>query len=149
MQSNSICKPAYAEHPIPIEDLWLDFYFQIGCVSVVWFLLVSLNLFELILQKAHQDQSTTDQAVIQSTGRNTYISWLIAFLGFALPLGYVYHKSFLLDSFCLMNRHEPICKLNWKKLSSQIDCFELASKPDSSITMYLTSLSGFIETGWF
>jgi len=149
VQSNSICEPAYVDPPVSMVDLKFDFYFQLGCVSVLWFLLVSLNLVELFLQKEHQHQSPTDPAVNQSTGRNKYISWLIALLGFTLPLGYMYQKSFQPDLFCLMNRQEPICKRNWEELSRNIDCFELAAKPNSSIKIYLTSLSGFVETGWF
>ena len=148
MQSNSICELAYVDLPVSLDHLWLDFYFQLGCVSVVWFLLVSLNLLELILQKAHQDQTTTE-AVIQSTGRNKYISWLIALLGFTLPLMLAYKKSFEPDSFCLMNRQEPICKRKWEELSPKIDCFDLAAKPNSLIKIYLTSFSGVVETGWF
>ena len=116
---------------------------------VIWFLMVALNVLELILQKAHQHQITINPAVIQSTGRNKYISWLVALVGFTLPLSFAYQKSFQPDSFCLMNRQEPICKRNWKELSPEIDCFVLAATPNSSIEIYLTSFSGIVNTGWF
>jgi len=48
-----------------------------------------------------------------------------------------------------MNRQEPICKRNWKELSSEIDCIELSAKPNSSIEIYLTSFSAVIKTGPF
>ena len=125
------------------------FPFQMGCMCVLWFLLVSLNLLELILQKAHRNQSDIISALIQSTRRNKNISLLFALLGFTIPIMFLYQNNFRKDSFCLMNRQEAICQRNWKDLSPDLDCFELAAKPNSTIEASISNFTAIINSGWF
>ena len=154
-QSYSVCKPSYVDIRVTSDDLWHYFPFQLGYLSVLWFLLVSLNVLELILQKAHHDQSAIDLAVIHSSGKckdfmNKYkeiISLLFGLVAFTLPIMLLYHQNFQTQSFCLMNSQEPICQNNWKALS--LDCLELANKPNSSIKSFISSFSAVIKSGWF
>ena len=148
-KSYSVCKPAYVDNPVSSDDVLHYFPFQLKCVFVLWFLLVSLNLLELTLQKAHRDRTDVNLALIQSTGRNKNISLLFALLGFTIPIMFLYQKNFRKDSFCLMNRQEAICQRNWKDLSPDLDCFELAAKPNSSIEAFNNMFTAVIKSGWF
>ena len=133
------------------------FPFQLGYIVVLWFLLVSLNLLEIILQKAHQDESAIDLAVIRSSGKcsdiinkyKEYISLLFALVAFTLPIILLYYQNFQKQSFCIMNTQEPICQNNWQDLSFELDCLELANKPNSSIKAYIGQFSAVFESGWF
>ena len=142
-----MCKPAYVVNTVFTEELWLNFPLQFGCVVIVWFLLVCLNLLEIILQTIHGHEKITDPSIIKSIGRNKYISWFIAVFGFTLPIALFYYQNFQNQSFCLMNRQEPICQQNWEDLSSDIDCLELATKPNSSVEAIISEFSGMLESG--
>ena len=75
---------------------------------VLWFLLVFLNLLELILQKAYRDPTDTDSTAIETTGKcdkvikqcKAYIPLLFAIVGFAVPIILLYQQRFQKDSFC-------------------------------------------------
>jgi len=142
-------KPAYVDNEVSSKDLLHYFPFQLGCIFVLWFVLVSLNLLELILQKADQDQSDIDLAVLQSTERNKYISLLFAVVAFTLPIIFLYYQNFQKQSFCLMNSQEPICQNNWKDLSLELDCLELAKNTNSTLEVTISSVSAVFKSGWF
>ena len=154
-----MCKPAYLDNPVSSENLLHYFPFQLGYMVVLWFLMVSLNLLELFLQTTHTDQIEINPSiiVISSTGRclekitkfKESISLLFAVVGFTLPIIFLYRQNFRMDLFCLMNKQEPICRKNWKELSSDLDCFKLATKPNSSIEAFNSGLSAIMKSGWF
>ena len=152
-QSYSVCKPAYIDTRVSSDDLLHYFPFQVGNMFALWLLLVSLNLLELILQKAHQDQSAIDQLSGKCTDiMNKYkdiISLLFALVAFTLPIILLYYQNFQKQSFCIMNTQEPICQNNWQDLSLEIDCLELAKKNNSPIKISISSLSAFMQLGWF
>ena len=125
------------------------FPFQLGYILVLWFVLVSFSLLELILQKADPDQTDIDLAASQSTGRTKYISLLFALVAFTLPIIFLYSQNFQKQSFCLMNSQEPICQKNWKDLSGELDCLELAKKTNSTLEVSMSNFSAFFISGWF
>ena len=154
-----MCKPAYLDNPVSSHNLLHYLPIQLGYMVVLWFLLVSLNMLELALQTTDPDQIEIKPSiiVIPSTGRcidiitkfKDSISLLFAVVGFTVPIILLYRQNFRKDSFCLMNKQEPICQNNWEELSSDLDCFKLATKPNSSIEAFDSGFSAIMKSGWF
>ena len=133
------------------SDNMVSFYpFQLTAVAFVLVCLVLLSVIELFLQKACQVETPTDlvntgTALLKKSKLTEPLSLLFAFIGFSVPIILCFRNSFERSAFCIMNVEEPICE----EILSEIDCFELALKPNSSIIGYKSSYSGYLKIGWF
>ena len=63
---------------------------------------------------------------------------------FSCTLLSLYRSNFQLTAFCLMNKNEPICQVNWMSLASDIDCLNISNR-DERLDVFYDDYAGFLN----
>ena len=136
-----LCKPVYISN----ANKNVLIHFDAFLISLFgwWLAIVSLDIVMLILMRNSETKSIENKRIIDR------MRWahLVAVLLFATPLLFLYSNNFKLDTFCIMNKNEQICKNNWSTLKRKIDCLTMGRRKNPTIKSFIDDIGGYITIG--